>query len=98
MCLQTDDKLTVANESFIRMEKSAGKRFQSSPLKDLPENEQTLFNGMCIFIPYSLTYLGAEYHCRTLLPLNISKVNAANYIAQRARGEYISSLYRLFSF
>lgn len=36
--LQTDDILTIANESFIYAAKSMVKRFQSKPSKYLPEN------------------------------------------------------------
>jgi hypothetical protein len=95
--LQTDDTLCAGTAAFIENENAAIVRSKllSKPIELLSTNHPIEFNGAQITKDSRHSYyLSAAKHVKKLKPIEIGAADSVNddYVTQRARGAYISTV------
>lgn len=94
-CLQTDDTLSLANESFCDLENVKSVRFKSKPSCKLAEGSPLKFNGMILERQNNGIKVTAAVSSRKLLShISTDDVSKDEYVSQRARGAFIAGVCR----
>jgi len=94
-CLQTDDSLILCNDAFAKLESKMSSRFECKAISKLAEGVPLKFNGTVATKNGKYIALRADVSSRNVLnTIDVSPVKKDQYVSQRARGAYISSVCR----
>lgn len=94
-CLQTGDTIFLDNSEFEKLEDESSKKFERKPILKLAACSPLKFNGMVVTKNSSSIGVRAAVSNRNLLSsVKVDLVDKDEYVAQRARGAYISFICR----
>lgn len=93
-CLQTDDTLTVWNDSFSAIEEKESSTFSCKPRHEITLEGSIRFNGATISFLNSTYTICHDRQFDHLAVLDPNNFNKSDFISQRARGAYIAAVYR----
>lgn len=93
-CIQTDDTMNAGNDTFVALEKNSSARFITKPAQHLSDSSPIRFNGAIISSKKDTYYMTQQDNIRKLKTLDENAPNKTEFISQRARGSYISSVCR----
>lgn len=93
-CLQTDDILTICNNTFLTIEQKESSGYSCKTRKKLCFEKPIRFNRAKtnnVEHAYTLCY---NRQFRSLKTLNVVSFDKAEFVSQWTRGAYIAALYR----